>query len=163
SDSYDFEKNRLRDNAKMKEIFRVLKPEGEAAFSTWALQEDIETARGLLQRYLELKNLKTKNQIENLSISYSKESLDGFKVIIEDAGFKKIKMSEKKFNIRYKSIEEWWETMKYAAWVMRHTLNNDLDKLLDLKKNMLPQGISNFEKKGAFIFQKSVIFAYGTK
>ncbi|MFW9969242.1 MAG: class I SAM-dependent methyltransferase [Candidatus Odinarchaeota archaeon] len=163
SDSYDFEKNQLINNAKMKEIFRVLKPEGEAAFSTWAAQQDIETARGLLQRYLKLKNLKTKNQIENLSISYSKESVDGFKLIMEDAGFKKIKISENHFNIIYKSIEEWWESMEYAAWIMRYTLNHDANKLLDLKKNMLPQGIQDFKREGNYIFQKSVIFAYGIK
>ncbi len=162
-DSYDFEKHQLIDNAKMKEIFRVLKPEGEAAFSTWALQQDIETARGLLQRYLKLRNLKTKNQIDNLHISYSKETLDGFKLIMEDAGFKKIKISEKKFKIGYKSIEEWWETMEIVAWIMRRTLNNDSNKLLDLKKNMLPHGIANFENKGRYTFQKSVIFAYGAK
>ncbi|MFX1374333.1 MAG: class I SAM-dependent methyltransferase [Promethearchaeota archaeon] len=163
SDSYDFENHHLIDNAKMKEIFRVLKPEGEAAFSTWALQQDIETARGLLQRYLQIKNLKTKNQIENLSISYSKESIDGFKLIMEDAGFKKIKISERNFNIIYNSIDEWWKAMKFAAWIMKRALNNDSNKLLDLKKNMLPKGIANFENKGGYIFQKSVIFAYGTK
>lgn len=163
SDSYDFEKSQLIDNAKMKEIFRVLKPEGEVAFSTWALQQDIEAARSLLQKYLKIKNLKTKNQIENLSISYSKESIDGFKLIMEDAGFKKIRISERKFHIIYKSIEEWWETMEYAAWIMRYTLNSDSNKLLDLKKNMLPHGITNFENKGVYTFQKSVLFAYGTK
>jgi ubiquinone/menaquinone biosynthesis C-methylase UbiE len=162
-DSYDFEKHEFVDNSKMKEIFRVLKPKGEAAFSTWALQQDIETARGLLQKYLKLKNLKTKNQIDNLSISYSKESIDGFKLIMENAGFNKIKISEKKFHIRYKSIEEWWKTMEFAAWIMRHTLNNDSNKLLDLKKTMLPHGIQDFEINGGYTFQKSVIFAYGSK
>ncbi|MFX1241532.1 MAG: class I SAM-dependent methyltransferase [Promethearchaeota archaeon] len=162
-DSYDFETNKLINNAKMKEIFRVLKPAGEAAFSTWALQQDIETARALLQKYLKLKNLKTKNQIENLSISYSKESIDGFNMIMGDAGFKNIKVSKKDFNIVYSSMEEWWDIMKYVAWIMRYTLNNDSNKLIDLKNNMLPQGLSNFKNKGGYTFQKSVIFAYGSK
>ncbi len=82
---------------------------------------------------------------------------------MEDAGFKKIRISEKKFNIIYKSIEEWWEGMEYAAWIMRYTLNHDSNRLLDLKKNMLPQGIHDFEHEGNYTFQKSVIFAYGSK
>jgi ubiquinone/menaquinone biosynthesis C-methylase UbiE len=162
-DSYDFEKHQLIDNAKMKEIFRVLKPEGEVAFSTWTLQQDIEAARSLLQKYLKLKNLKSKTQIEKLHISYSKEAVNGFKLIMEDAGFKKIKVSEKNFNIIYKSIEEWWEIMEYVAWIMRYTLNHDKNKLLDLKKNMLPHEIQDFEHDGKYIFRKSVIFAYGSK
>ena len=59
SDSYDFKNNQFIDkNPKMKEIFRVLKSGGEAAFSTWEYQQDIEVARGLLQKYLRHKNMK---------------------------------------------------------------------------------------------------------
>ena len=103
SDSYDFKNNQFIDkNAKMKEIFRVLKSGGEAAFSTWEYQQDIEVARGLLQKYLRYKNMKKNNDIENLSISYSKESVDGFKLIMKDAGFNNIKIFSKNYNIIYK-------------------------------------------------------------
>jgi ubiquinone/menaquinone biosynthesis C-methylase UbiE len=87
SDTFDFKNNRfINKNAKMKEIFRVLKQGGEATFSTWAYQQDIETARGLLQKYLIDKNIKKLDEIENLSISYSKESIEGFELIMDDAG-----------------------------------------------------------------------------
>ncbi|MFX0020817.1 MAG: class I SAM-dependent methyltransferase [Candidatus Hermodarchaeota archaeon] len=163
SDSYDFEKNQLTNNAKMKEIFRVLKPEGEAAFSTWAFQQDIEVARGLLQQYLRHKKLKRNDEIEKLSISYSKESVSGFKLMMKDAGFNNIRILPKNFKIIYKSVEEWWEMMKYAAWIMRYTLNQDSNSLKDLKKCVLPHGIQDFEHEGTYIFQKTVIFAYGSK
>lgn len=164
SDVFDFESNRFIDkNAKMKEIFRVLKPGGEAAFSTWAYQQDIETARGLFQKYLIYKNIKKLDEIENISISYSKESVEGFKLIMEDAGFNKIRIFSKDFQIIYKSIEEWWEVMENSAWIMRYTLNHDPNKLNDLKKNILPQGVETFKKEGEYVFQKSVIFAFGSK
>ncbi|MFX0042504.1 MAG: class I SAM-dependent methyltransferase [Candidatus Hodarchaeota archaeon] len=164
SDSYDFKNNQfIGNNAKMKEIFRVLKSGGEAAFSTWEYQQDIEVARGLLQKYLRYKNMKKDNDIENLSISYSKESVDGFKLIMKDAGFNNIKIFSKDYNIIYKSVDEWWDIMEYAAWIMRYTLNHDPDKLNDLKETYLPQGIEAFKKDEGYTFQKSVIFAYGTK
>lgn len=164
SDSYDFKNNQIiGKNAKMKEIFRVLKSGGEVAFSTWEYQQDIEVARGLLQEYLRHKNMKKNNDIENLSISYSKESVDGFKLIMKDAGFSNIKIFSKIYNIIYKSVDEWWDMMKYAAWIMRYTLNHDPDKLNDLKGTSLPQGIRAFKKDEGYTFQKSVIFAYGTK
>ncbi len=163
TDSFDFEKKQFINNAKMKEIFRVLKPGGEAAFSTWAYQQDIEAARTLLQQYLRDKRLKPKNEIDELHISYSKESINGFKLIMEDAGFEKIRIFVKDFNIIYKSIEEWWEVMEFAAWIMRYTLNQDLNKLNDLKGTCLPQGIRAFKKDEGYTFQKSVIFAYGAK
>jgi ubiquinone/menaquinone biosynthesis C-methylase UbiE len=164
SDSYDFKNNYfIGNNAKMKEIFRVLKSGGEAAFSTWEYQQDIEVARGLLQNYLRHENMKKNNEIENLSISYSKESVDGFKLIMKDAGFNNITIFSKNYNIIYKSVDEWWDIMEYAAWVMRYTLNHDPDKLNDLKKTCLPQGIRAFKKDEGYTFQKSVIFAYGAK
>ncbi|MFW9878749.1 MAG: class I SAM-dependent methyltransferase, partial [Candidatus Thorarchaeota archaeon] len=164
SDSYDFTNNQfIGNNAKMKEIFRVLKSGGEAAFSTWEYQQDIEIARGLLQKYLRHKNMKKNHEIENLSISYSKESVDGFKLIMKDAGFNNIKIYSKNYNIIYKSVEEWWNMMKYAAWVMKYTLNHDTNKLNELKETCLPQGIRNFKKDEGYTFQKSVIFAYGAK
>lgn len=163
-DVFDFESNRFIDkNTKMKEIFRVLKLGGEAAFSTWAYQQDIEAAGKLLQKYLISKNIKKLDEIENLSVSYSKESIDGFKLIMEDAGFNKIRIFSKDFQIIYKSVDEWWEVMEVAAWIMRYTLNHDPNKLNDLKKNILPQGIETFKKEGVFSFQKSVIFAFGSK
>ncbi|MFW9828703.1 MAG: class I SAM-dependent methyltransferase, partial [Candidatus Thorarchaeota archaeon] len=160
SDSYDFDNNQfIGNNAKMKEIFRVLKSGGEAAFSTWGYQQDIEIARGLLQKYLRYKNMKKSHEIENLSFSYSKESVYGFKLIMEDAGFSNIKIFSKSYNIIYKSVDEWWDMMEYAAWIMKYTLNYDLDKLKDLKKICLPQGIKAFKKDEGYLFQKSVIFA----
>ncbi|MFX1418807.1 MAG: class I SAM-dependent methyltransferase [Promethearchaeota archaeon] len=164
SDSYDFENNQfIGKNEKMKEIFRVLKPGGEAAFSTWEYQQDIEIARGLLQKYLRDKNMKKNNDIENLSISYSKESINGFKLILKDAGFNNIKIFSKSYNIIYKSVDEWWNMMQYAAWVMKYTLNHDSDKLNELKETYLPQGISAFKQEKGYNFQKSVIFAFGSK
>lgn len=164
SDSYDFQNNQfIGKNAKMKEILRVLKSGGEAAFSTWEYQQDIEVARGLLQKYLRHKNMKKNNDIENLSISYSKESVDGFELIMKDAGFNNIKIFSKNYNIIYKSVDEWWDKMEFAAWVMKYTLNHDRDKLNDLKRTCLPQGIRDFKKDEGYTFQKSVIFAYGTK
>jgi ubiquinone/menaquinone biosynthesis C-methylase UbiE len=164
SDSYDFANDLfIGKNEKMKEIFRVLKSEGEAAFSTWEYQQDIEVARELLQKYLIHKNMKKKNDIENLSISYSKETKKGFKLLMEDAGFSNIKIFSKDFQIHYKTIDEWWEKMKFAAWIMRYTLNNDSNRLNDLKMYALPQGIEPFKEEDVFKFQKSVIFAYGSK
>jgi len=164
SDIYDFQNNEfIGKNTKMKEIFRVLKVGGEAAFSTWEYQQDIEVARGLLQKYLRKNKMKKNDEIENISISYGKESVEGFKVIMDDAGFNNIKVFSKDYNIIYKSVEEWWKMMEFAAWVMRYTLNRDNDKLNDLKRTSLPQGIRDFKKDEGYTFQKSVIFAYGTK
>jgi len=164
SSDFDFKRDRfINENAKMKEIFRVLKPGGEAAFSTWMYQQDIEIARELLQKYLIDKDMKKPDEIENLSISYSKETKEGFKIIMEDAGFTNIKIYSKDFQILYKSFDEWWEVMEYAAWIMRYTLNQNENKLKDLKKYVSIQGIESFKQKNGYGFQKSVIFAFGSK
>jgi ubiquinone/menaquinone biosynthesis C-methylase UbiE len=163
TDSFDFEKNQVINNAKMKEIFRVLKPRGEAAFSTWAYQQDIEVARTLLQQYLRDKGLKPKNEIDELHISYSKESINGFKLMMEDAGFVNIRIFAKDFTIIYKSIEEWWDIMEFAAWIITYALNHDPVELKNLKNYCLPQGIESFKNGDSYNFQKSVIFAFGSK
>lgn len=164
SDAFDFANNRfIGKNAKMKEIYRTLKPRGEAAFSTWAYQQDIEIARSLLQRYLIDKKVMTLEKINNLHISYSKETVTGFRLLMEDARFKEIKIISKDFQICYNTSEEWWDVMKKAAWIMIYSLNHDLAKLKDLKNYILPEGIESFKTKRGYIFQKKVIFGIGSK
>lgn len=163
-DVFDFETNRfISNNTKMKEIYRVLKPGGEAAFSTWAYQQDLEAARDLVQNYLKITNTKKPYEIENLPISYSKESINGYNLMMADAGFSKIRILLKKFQIRYKSIDDWWNMMIRVAWVMSYALNNNPNELENLKNKLLPHGIDRYKKDSTYVFQKYVIFAFGQK
>jgi len=163
-DVFDFQNHKYRkENDKMKHILRVLKPGGKAGFSTWLSQGELNCLRKLLQDYLGNFTIKSQEEIDNIPISYSKETKEGFEKILQDAGFNNIQVFSEDFSLKYENVDEWFSVMKRSGWILHHTLDKDEKKILDFKEKMLPQGISSYKQKDGYYFTKSVIFAFGTK
>ena len=143
---FDFDKFELRpgtENSIIKEIYRVLKPGGKAAFSTWRVQEDL----GIIKKIVE---------DDSVHPGYSKENEKGFKMLMEDAGFqnKHITIHTLEYHRFYNSIEDW------------ATQNNWLIKGFALKPPpSYEQLFKPFfsEITGKYDFKKCVIFAIGKK
>jgi ubiquinone/menaquinone biosynthesis C-methylase UbiE len=161
---FDFQNNKYRtNNAIMEEIFRVLKPNGIAGFSTWLLQEDLECLRFLIQEYLSEYTSATQAEIKAVPTSYSKESIEGFKIILSDAGFKDLKVFSEDFILKYETTEEWFEMMKRVGWILKQTIGSTEKKINDFKNKMLPMGLEKYKKENGYYFTKKVIFAFGIK
>lgn len=164
-DVFDFQNHKYRkENDKMKHILRVLKPDGKTGFSTWQSQGELDCLRKLLQDYLAKYTTKSKEDSNNVPISYSKETKEGFEKILQDVGFNNVKVFSEDFILKYESVDEWFNMIKRSGWILHHTLDKDEKKILDFKDKMLPHGISSYKQKdGSYYFTKSVIFAFGTK
>ncbi|MFX0066588.1 MAG: class I SAM-dependent methyltransferase [Candidatus Hermodarchaeota archaeon] len=164
-DVFDFKAHKYRkDNKKLSEMLRVLKKGGKVGISTWLLQEDLEWLGILIKQYL-LQEGGTKNlaEIESIPTSYSKESVEGFRKIMLDAGFQNVEVFVEEFKIVYQDEEEWWDTMLRVGWILKRIIGSEEPKLLDFKKKMLPQGLQDFKQEDGINFTKAVIFAFGTK
>ncbi|MFX0090631.1 MAG: class I SAM-dependent methyltransferase [Candidatus Hodarchaeota archaeon] len=164
SNVYDFKNHNYRkENKKMTEIFRVLKEGGKVGFSTWELQEDIETIRELVRKYLE-HHSGNLEKTENIPPGYSKETTEGFKKLMLDAGFQNIQIATEKFSIVYRDEVEWWETMsQVASWVLKQTIGLEPEILQDFKEKMLKKELQSYKRESGYYFTKSVIFALGMK
>jgi len=164
-DVFDFQNHKYRkENDKMKHILRVLKAGGKAGFSTWEAQGELDHLRKLLQEYLRENTSMTKEEINKVPISYSKETKEGFEKILQDAGFNNIDVFTENFVIKYKTLEEWFGVMKRSGWILREFLGKDEKRFHDFKEKMLPHGLDSYKQKdGSYNFTKTVIFAFGTK
>lgn len=161
TDVYDFSnKEYKQDNKKMSEMLRVLKHGGSAAFSTWAVQEDIEVLRRLVIDYLKKNNKFTKDN--DIPPGYSSETAEGFEIITKDAGFKNVKILTENYSLIYQDEDEWWETMsRVGAWMLKKSIGSE--GVEDFKETMLLEGLQNYKTENGYSFTKSVIFCYGEK
>jgi ubiquinone/menaquinone biosynthesis C-methylase UbiE len=164
-DVFDFQNHKYRkENDKMKHNLRVLKPGGKAGFSTWETQGELDCLRDLLYDYLNKHTSATQDRIDNIMISYSKETKKGFKKILQDVGFNSIEIFTEEFLIKYSNFDEWFKVMMRSGWILREYLGRDENDYEDFKDKMLPHGIATYKQAdGSYKFKKSVIFAFGTK
>ncbi|QEE15203.1 class I SAM-dependent methyltransferase [Promethearchaeum syntrophicum] len=140
-DYFDFENNNIykdQNNLIMKELYRVLKPKGRIAFSSWKFQEDFEIVAEMTQNTLK-------------SLGYSKENEQGFQLLMQDAGFKDIQIELTDYQRVYESIEDFW---KNNAVISINKIAHNLDNESYLAK---------FEHNGKFYFRKTVLYAKGKK
>ena len=165
NDVFDFKNHKYRkENDKMKHIIRVLKDGGKAGFSTWESQGELDYLRKLLQNYLKDYTSKSQEEINNVPISYSKETKRGFEKILHDTGFNNIEVFTKDFIIRYKSLEEWFNVMKQSGWILHEYLGKDEGSFQDFEEKIFPHRIEAYKQEdGSYHFTKTVIFAFGTK
>ncbi|NHK31184.1 MAG: methyltransferase domain-containing protein [Asgard group archaeon] len=160
---FDFQNNEYKsDNTIMKQILRVLKPQGKAGFSTWLLQEELKCLGELIREYLKKYTSSPQVEINKVPVSYSKESIDGFKKIMLDVGFKKVDVFSEDFFLKYDTFDDWFDMMRQVGWILEHELKSD-DKIQDFIEKMLPHGLTPYKKKDGYYFTKKVIFAFGEK
>jgi ubiquinone/menaquinone biosynthesis C-methylase UbiE len=162
-DVFDFQNHKFRkENDKMEHIHRVLKSDGKAGFSTWQSQGELDCLRKLLQEYLKKYTSKSQEEINNVPISYSKETKKGFEKILQNVSFNNIRVFSEDYIIRYENLNEWFGMMKRSGWILRESLN--IDEIDVFREKMLPHGIESYKQKDdSYHFKKSVIFAIGTK
>lgn len=164
NNEFDFVNHQYRKkNTKLNNFYRVLKSGGKVGISTWLEQEDLECLRTLIQSYLENYTNSTKEEIQSVPISYSKESIKGFHKIMDDAGFRDIEIFAEEFVLHYQSVEEWFNMMKRVGWILRRVIGPEENKILDFKEKMLPHGLDSYKKKDGYFFTKTVLFIFGIK
>ena len=160
---FDFQNNEYKtDNTVMRHIHRVLKPQGKAGFSTWLLQEELECLGELIREYLTKYTSTPHDRIHRNLLSYSKETIEGFKRMMHDVGFKKIKVFSEDFILKYDTFDDWFDMMRSVGWILEHELKTE-DKIQDFKEKMLPHGLNPNKKNDGYNFTKKVIFAFGEK
>ena len=152
----------LQGDTELKNVLRVLKYNGQAAFSIWGIQEDNKWITELVNKYLPPK------PPSQMPIKPSKKpslsNLDGIKEILTASAFRDIKLFEEDKEVVYKDEEEWWEEM----WA--NAVRGSLEKIsklgnerLEEFKNEAFQGLQIYKKSYGICFNRKVIYAFGSK
>ncbi|WP_346877946.1 class I SAM-dependent methyltransferase [Clostridium sp. UBA5712] len=143
-------------------ILGVLKNGGRVGFSIWGKQEDQKWLTEIVNKYLPT-NIQKENKDRKPDIPKFDTVVD-VKKILDESGFKNVKVHEESTDVVYKDKEEWWQEMCTNA------VRGIFEKIEDLgcyvfeefKKDIF-QGLESFGKGDGLHFNMSVIYAFGEK
>jgi ubiquinone/menaquinone biosynthesis C-methylase UbiE len=153
-DCFDFNRmDFISSDNKMSEIIRVLGPGGQVGIGSWVEQRDIDWIIEAFRKYLP--------EYRNTFSCYGKENPDGYKVILQNSGFKNIRVNVETTNFISPDAETWWRQMKQAAdeYFKQISDPNTMEKFkeqvfVDLQEYQDPEGTC---------FSKTVSYVFGTK
>ena len=152
-----------RADARMKEIWRVLRDGGRVWISAWEKQDDLDWMEEALVRYLP-SILSDREFIEHRPIGYSRENAAGYDIILRNAGFKDIDILHEQAEFVSASEEEWWEQMNNLGWrrYLAKTENGGAERLHRIKEALF-KDLQRHKRTDGIHFTKSVLFATGSK
>lgn len=152
-----------RADARMKEIWRVLRAGGRVWICAWEKQADLDWMEESLIRYLP-SILSDREFIERRPIGYSRENAAGYNSILRNAGFKDIDILHEEAEFVSASEEEWWEQMGNLGW-RRYLakLENVGAERLQIIKEAVFKDLESRKRADGIHFTKSVLFATGVK
>ncbi len=151
---FDFSTNRFHSpDSIMKEIYRTLKPKGRVGISAWLLQSDMTWMEEVL------------GQISDKAVrSYSRESKEGWQIIMENSQFDDFVLLPETFSSAYPSREIWWDEMMKRGWGQHldSLLKEGRESVDDIKMNALEK-VREYCTPEGVPFTRRVLFILATK
>jgi len=137
----------------MKEIHRTLRVGGRTGISTWLFQEDTEWMERFVQSYdYAARRL------------YSKESEEGWKLIMEHSPFKDSMLLPETFEYTYESLDVWWNEMLQYGWQKQlEEVSKQKDLSLDEIKLKAIEKLGEHLSDSGVSFTRRVLFILATK
>jgi len=155
SDFFDFENlESKKQNMMLDEIGRVLKTGGRVGLSVWILQEDTELMGEILRKHFPA--------VEDV---YSRETEDGWRIILAEAGFKDVRFITETQEFVYSNLEEWWEEMLDYGW------QNQIERIVNegrftwdsIKNDVLESVSERLNDDGGLPYRRTALFILATK
>lgn len=143
---------------KLNGVKRILKDNGQVAFSIWGVQENQKWLTEIINKYIP----PTNNTSHVNSLKF--DTVDYVKKILEQAGFKNIKVHEESSDVIYKNKEEWWQEMCTNAvrGIFNHIEKLGEDEFKNFKEDVF-NGLEVFNRGDGVHFNMPVIYAFGEK
>jgi ubiquinone/menaquinone biosynthesis C-methylase UbiE len=153
-DCFDFNRmDFISSDNKMSEILRVLGPGGQIGIGSWVEQCDIDWIIEAFRKYLP--------DYQNDFTCYGKENPDGYKVILQESGFKNIRVKVETTDFISPDAETWWRQMKQAAGDYFNQIS-DPNKMEKFKEQVFVD-LREYQNTEGICFSKTVTYAIGTK
>ncbi|MFW9805960.1 MAG: class I SAM-dependent methyltransferase [Candidatus Thorarchaeota archaeon] len=143
---YDFDSLKYeKQDDLMREIIRLLKPNGKFGMSTWLLQEDLDWMHAFLSSY----SIDCKR-------NYHIENEEGWRMILSRAGFQDIRIFERSAIFDYLSAEFWWKEMMDYDWLLDGENSEQItdsikqDAFLSIKEHSTDEEKVRFKRDALF-------------
>ena len=148
---------------RVKEISRVLRDDGRVWISAWEKQDDLDWMEKIFVRHWP-SILSDREFTEHRPIGYSRESAEGYDIILKSAGFKNIEILHEKADLVSTDEQEWWEQVRRLGWerYFKRIENEGPGKLPRFKEAVF-EDLEHHKHMDGIHFTKSVLFASGTK
>jgi SAM-dependent methyltransferase len=144
-------------DCRMPEIMRVLKPGGQVGIGFWIVQDDIDWIAEAFRRHLPENDKVTWDSIS----SYGKENPEGYEIILQNGGFKNIRVHVETTTFVLPDAETWWQQMKFAVRDYFEQVPDQV-KLEHFKEQVLAD-LQQSQSNEDIRFNKTVAYAFGTK
>ena len=140
-----------------KEIYRVLKGKGTFCF-TAILPNSMKVFYKILYYSMKKNNVKNSKEIISKHIKQKRLSLYRYKQLLKNSGFKKIKISQKSFNIKFVQSEAFWKYFFFRLNFINGWINiipkNIQEKIITEVNQRIDKKIL---KKGSFSLKISCV------
>jgi SAM-dependent methyltransferase len=163
ADVFDFERcEYVARDKKIEQISRVLKGGGRFGRSAWALQEDNEWMGELLNHHLSSDGTGGDGRIPLWR--YSKETAQGMTSILDEAGFRDVRVVAEEAEFVYQDEGEWLAVMGDYGWssYLEQARSLPPDKRRRFEEDVLAK-LSERKDADGIHYTRKVLFALGTK
>ncbi|MGD2073286.1 MAG: class I SAM-dependent methyltransferase, partial [Candidatus Thorarchaeota archaeon] len=160
-DYFDFEKgNHIKPDKMIGEIYRVLKKGGRVGISGWNFPGE-----NLLMRELLFRHLHADSPYRKEVFSWSHvETAEGWRTILETAGFVDIQTLIEHYDCVYLSEEEWWNEVMDLDW---KEVMDDLEQKGSVTVSALKEEVfemlQNYKNSDGIHQTRDAIMAFGIK
>ena len=163
-DCFDFDRMQFtQPDTKAKEIWRVLRPGGRFVCCSWQKQEDVSWMEAaMLRRYPAI--VDDREYMVQRPIGMAYENPEGYKIILQSAGFSEISIDIEKMTFVSTDEEEWWRQMLQIGWdsFLENIGTQDAEQL-DRVKAAIFSDLQSYKHADGIHFEKEVFFVRAEK
>ncbi len=147
----------------LKNILKVLKKQGEIAFSFWGIQKDQKWLDDITNEFLSSNNSKAV-EYDATSESIILNTVEGVSRFLENLGLKDITAYGEENRVIYLNANQWWNEMwnNAARGIFENIQKLGNDKFEEYQEKV-NQGLKAYESDEGICFNMNVIYAYGIK
>jgi SAM-dependent methyltransferase len=163
-DCFDFVRFEFtQPDTRAKEIWRVLKEGGRLVCCSWHEQEDLAWMEEEMVRHYPA-ILEDSEYLERRPIGMACEKAEGYRIILQSAGFRDIQTCHETMTFVSTDEEEWWRQMQNVGWdsLLERIGNQEPNQLSRVKQAIL-QDLQRYKQADGIPFDKVVFFVCGVK
>ncbi len=143
----------------LKEMYRVLKPDGQLALAVWSTAENMTT---MYWAYEVFKNRLSEEDQPALAKVTSLGAAGALEDLLDQAGFTEFNIQRNSFDYQFQTFEEYWDIIE-ASDIMKQQFDALPEGERDNVRDEVARFARDFQGENGLRIPHEYILAYGTK